>query len=151
MQFDQFSNQQSDLIGSDPDNNTVGYVGSQLYTPSDDSAGVAALSSLSNSTGGTSQAAKQEATFTKQEQQSPLGSPFNSPIGWVNHIMGIANYYKGAGAGNEYTNGFEKPQKNLPLQATKPEEYYAHWYNLMREYSQAEEVADKGQSQVRTR
>ena len=140
---DGLSDEMSDAIGSDPNNNTVGYVASQTLTnPVQDN-------SNDNVLGITAQKASQ--ALQKASQQSPLGSPYAGPIGWTERISSLARFFNNPERGNQYTTDLKKP---IPTQATKavdPQEFYAKWYESMRRFAEAEEVASRGQTQVRTR
>lgn len=144
--YDGQSDQLSDMIGSDPADNTVGSLHDQIY-PTTDSSISEDSTPLSLLKSGTAAIAKS----AKSESQSPLGSIYGSPVSWINHIMGVANYFKGDAKGNEYTDNIKKPQQQEPLKAVDPNSFYSKWYESMRRFSEAEEVASRGQTQVRSR
>lgn len=141
---DQLSDQISDHIGPNPNDNTVGNVIPQIYpdlsgTGQDDNASPI------------KKALTEVQKIAKSESQSPLGTLYGSPLTWTSHITNMSQFFKGGTPGNEYTNGFKKPQQNAPLQATDPAQFYAKWFESMRRFAEASEVADRGQTTVRSR
>lgn len=83
---------------------------------------------------------------------SPLGAGFvNSPAYITQRYSDLGNFFKGGEPGNFYTNRYEQPVKGQSPQSAKPGDFYAQWYEGMRRFAEAKEVADAGQTTVRSR
>lgn len=86
----------------------------------------------------------------KQAAIDTLGSSFYSS---APHIAAqytqLGKFFSGGEPGNLYTNRYEKPQEGAPLTAETPTKFQNSWFESMRDFSRAQEVADRGQSQVR--
>lgn len=88
--------------------------------------------------------------FGGQYGSSPLGMGFyNSPAYLAARFTDLGRFFTGAEPGNFYTNRYEQPQKTPALKSEDPAAYYSRWYERMRNFAQAEEVANRGQTQVR--
>lgn len=159
-QFDRLGDQLNDIIG-DHKNNNVKYMAEQVFgfasggavlEPSDDSA-AASDTDLSNPLNLARAVAKAGKTVYGggDNADSALGklSSYNSPLFLTGHIQAAGKFFNGAEPGNLYTNRYKQPEPNKPTASENPTDFYARWYNRMREFAQASEVADRGQSQVR--
>lgn len=77
---------------------------------------------------------------------------YNSPEGITQRITsGWGRFFSPQMNSGGTDSPIQKPGKNKAAESTNPTDFYARWYNRMREFAQAEEVANRGQSQVRTR
>ncbi len=105
---------------------------------------------------------KQDSTVNKIAKS--VGKSFSSSNGAnPDHLWGysspvmIAERYLQAGKfynpnyRNEYLNTFEKPPKPQTIQAQTTSDFYNKWYSMMRQFSQAEEVAGNGKVTTRSR
>lgn len=82
---------------------------------------------------------------------SPLGTGFyNSPVYITQHYSQMGKFFSGAEPGNAYTNRYVTPQKTNPVASTDPSDFFAEWYNKMRNFAQAREVAGTGEAEVRS-
>jgi len=139
--FDNISNQMSDFIGADPNDNTVSNVMDQIYPQM-----------LDSDTGSLAkQAQKEQRAEDKYASQSVLGSPYGGPLAWTERLTGLSRFFSGAEKGNTYTDSFKKPQQQEPVKAVDPQQFYAKWYESMRRFAEAEEVSSRGQTVVRNR
>lgn len=79
---------------------------------------------------------------------------YSSPFAIGAHIQGsFGNFFRGVNADPGSTNkSVGKPQEGKPPpQSETPNDFYARWYNRMRQFAEAEEVAGRGQVQTRSR
>lgn len=84
--------------------------------------------------------------------ESPLGQGFyNSSPYIASHYTQLGKFFTGAGAGNEYTNRFDQPTKQPAAKSENPGDFYARWYEGMRRFAEAEEVANHGQTIARSK
>ena len=146
---DNYQSQLSDMAGNDPDSNTVGSFFSKIFNPSTDTSGD---STGSNSLASTLTKAASSAASHGKYADSPLGSGFyNSPPMIAQRYMELGKFFKGAEPGNEYTNHFQTPQKPQNPKAETLNAFYNQWYEKMRQFAEAEQVATRGQVQTRSR
>lgn len=156
--FDQLGNTLNDLIGSH-ENNHVGHAGTQLFASGGLVGGDEGISDpqeglgLSSIMRDTARAANQ-GVF--QNSSNPaMGdkiTAYNSPLFFTSHLTSAwGNFFHGPQPNPGGTNTSpQQPGKGKAAQSENPTDFYARWYNRMREFAQAEEVANRGQSQVRT-
>lgn len=131
--------QYADASGPNPDDNTVGAAVPKIYGTDDTTDDNGLLAAVSKS-------AKDFKITTGTEKYT------NSPTYFAQHMTQLGKFFgAGVGSGNEYTNRIQAPARSKATQATNPEDFYAQWYNRMRNFSQAEEVASRGQGQIRGR
>lgn len=157
--FDTLGNSLNDLIGSH-ENNHVGHAGTQLFASGGLVGDNGSLSdpqdglSLSSVIRDTSRAAN--AGVFSNSSNPAMGdkiTAYNSPLFFTSHLTSAwGNFFHGPQPSPGSTNQPGKqPQGGKAAQSENPTDFYARWYNRMREFAQAEEVADRGQSQIRTR
>ena len=156
--FDQLGNSLNDLIGSH-ENNNVGHAGVHLFASgglasSDDLSDPQEGLSLSSVIRDTARAANQ-GVFNNSANPS-MGdriTSYNSPLFLTGHLASAwGHFFRGPEPNPGGTNQPpQKPQAGKATQSENPTDFYARWYNRMREFAQAEEVSNRGQSQIRTR
>lgn len=157
--YDQQSDQLSDALGYD--NNNVGYLMDQAFNQENntDTGGLLGGNDdsglLGCTVGTTTKAAREARTANKENSESPLGSPYASPLGWAERITGFArsipDYFKPNA--NEYTNSLvdaRRPQKGQPAKAIGPQDTYDKFFARLRNFARAEETSEKGRVQIRT-
>lgn len=149
--YDGVGDSMSSMIGSDPNQNSVGNVWDSVY-PSDGSVGGCTCMALYYNNKTANQQQKQANACSTSVLKSPLGSEYGTSFQWARGIQDWAQFFKGVGPGNEYTNHLvtQKPMFGKGAEAVNPEEFYNKWYDRMRHFAQAEALVDKG-NQVRTR
>ena len=160
--FDQLQNQLADAI--DHDTNNVGHFATQVFGFAQGGAVSSADPGLveANSDIGLTQriinAAQKTTTGADATASggrygdSPLGAGFYNSAPYIaSHYTQLGKFFSGADPGSKYTDHYTTPQKEQPVQSQNPEDFYARWYNRMRNFAQAEEVAAKGQTTVRTK
>jgi len=77
---------------------------------------------------------------------------YNSPEGITQRISsGWGHFFSPQMNSGGTDAAMQKPGKSKPETSSNPDDFYAHWYLKMRQFAQAEEVADRGQSQIKTR
>jgi len=159
--FDQQQRALADAIA--PETNNVGHFIEQIYGPGYAQGGVVdpGLSQESSELGMTQRiiaAANKSTTGADATASggrygdSPLGQGFYNSAPYIaSHYTQLGKFFgSGTEAGNRYTDHFVPPEKSQPVKSQDPEDFFARWYNRMRNFSQSEEVASRGQSQVRT-
>lgn len=83
---------------------------------------------------------------------SPLGEGFYNSAPYIaSHYTNLGKFFSGAPAGNEYTNHYTQPAKNPAIKSEDPNSFYARFYEGMRRFAEAKEVADAGQTITRSR
>ncbi len=147
--FDTLGNTLNDIIGSHGNNN-VGWAGKQVFgyaeggevSTDDFNPGTALGSALI--------AAKQ--TYGGKQDTSYIGGNFiNSPSYMMQHFSQLGKFFHGGEPGNLYTNRFKQPEPTKTQAMENPNAYYSQWYERMRNFAQAEEVANRGQPQIRSK
>ncbi len=154
MFFTKMGHQLYDIIGSS-DNNTVGHVADQVFTKGYASGGIVG-----------------DESGTKLTDNDPLGVNSIIKAGTKGLSSAATNYDKtfkdqmtlGHFIHNNFGNFFHasdmggtNKEVKQPVASTKaatavdPGEYYAKWYMDMRRFAEAGEVAQRGQTQVRSR
>jgi len=161
--FDQLQNQLADAI--DHDTNNVGHFATQVFRFAQGGAVSSAdpgLMEASSELGLTQKIINAAQKTTTGADASASGGKYgDSPTGagFYNSAPYIASHYSqlgkffgsGTESGNKYTDHYTTPQKEQPVQSQNPEDFYARWYNRLRNFAQATEVADRGQTTVRTK
>lgn len=157
MFFTKLGHQLYDIIGS-PDNNTVAHASTQLFAQGfseggivgdesttrltdNDPLGVNSLirqGSKSLSKGLSNASTNYDKTF---KEQMTMGHFIHNNFG---------TFFKGADTGGTNTQA-KPPTPAKGTTAVDPTEFYARWYNSMRQFAQASEVAQHGQTTVRSR
>lgn len=145
--FQGMSDTLADTIGPDPANNTVGYVGPQIYQ---DNTGNS-IDDTGSDTGLIHSLAK--AAKSGLNNSSAADSFYRSPAYMAQRYTELGKFFGGLGtsSGAEYTSRIKQPSHNKPAQAENPSDFYARWYNKMRQFAESSEVANRGQTTVRTR
>lgn len=78
-------------------------------------------------------------------------SAYNDPFFLTPHIQNsYGRFFTGADPGST-NKPIQQPQPNKPLQSEDPETFYSRWYQRMRNFAEADEVASRGQTITRTR
>ena len=81
---------------------------------------------------------------------SPLGYGFyNSPAYLAARFTDLGRFFTQSEPGNFYTNRYKQPEPGQPVKSEDPVAFYSRWYERMRNFAQAEEVATRGQPQIR--
>lgn len=156
--FNKLGSQLYDIIGS-PENNTVGYAASQIFSKGYASGGVVTDEDGTRLTdsdpiGVNSLIRKAGNSLTKglSTAADTYGKSFKDQMTMGHFIhTNFGQFFKGADPGG--TNQQIKMPTNSvkATQATDPTEYYSRWYESMRRFAQANEVAAHGQQTVRSR
>lgn len=151
--FDRLGATLGDYLGSH-ENNNVGYIGKKVFgfdeggavDTTDNTPDTPTWLKAINSVAG---AAKQ--TIDKGYGYGATGSFYNSPAYIASHYTALGKFFNSAEPGNKYTDRYISPTKVDNPQIEDPETFYARWYNRMRNFAQAEEIAGHGQPTVRSR
>jgi len=161
--FDKIQQELADAI--DPETNTVGHFVEQIYgTPkgfaagglagdsglAEESSNIGLLQKLTNAAQKTTIGADSSANAF----DNPLGkqSSYGSPTFLASHYTQLGKFFgSGQEPGNRYTDHYTTPQKGQPAQSQNPEDFYARWYNRLRNFAQATEIADRGQTTIRSK
>lgn len=147
--FDTLGNTLNDIVNSHPNNN-MGWAGQQVF-------GYAEGGEVTDtvSTPGVLQAlataGKQTMNNSRQDTSYIGGNFINSPTYMMQHYSQLGKFFTGAEPGNLYTNRYKSPEPSKPPVAENPNDFYARWYMSMRRFAEAEEVASRGQPQVRSK
>ncbi len=164
--FDKLQNELADAI--DPENNNVGHFVEQVFGTPKGFAQGGAVSSVDpgiaeeGSALGSMQKivnAAQKSTIGANASasggrfgDSPLGQGFYNSAPYIaSHYTQLGKFFSGADPGSKYTDRYESPQKGQPAQSQNPEDWYAKFYNRLRNFAQATEIAGRGQETVRTK
>lgn len=153
--FDKLGTALNGIIGS-PENNNVKYAIGEIF-PQKFAAGGAVTDtgpegdplSLNNVFRNTVQAAGK----TANDSYNAMGkhSAYNDPYFLTSHIQNAyGRFFSGADTGST-NKPIQQPQQAKPLQSEDPQTFYARWYQRMRNFAEAEEVASRGQTQIRSR
>lgn len=136
--FDKLGQQLNDMIGSH-ENNNVAWAISNLP-------GYAEGGEVSddNSLLGVLKATGKAAKDTFNNRDNILGNYTNSPTYQAQHYAQFGKFFTGAEQGNRYTDRYKQPEQSKPQPSASPTEFYAKWYNRLREFAQASEVANMG-------
>lgn len=146
--FDSLGNQLYDIIDNH-ENNNVGWMLKQFaLVKGFDEGGV--VDDSIESGGGTLGVIGKAVGKTLKQDTSALGGNFvNSPTYLAQHYTQAGKFFTGAEQGNKYTDHFQTPEKTKSPTSENPTDFYARWYNRMREFAEASEVANRGQTTVR--
>jgi hypothetical protein len=161
--FDQQQQKLADAI--DPETNTVGHFVEQIYGPVKGYAQGGAVDPGLSETGsdlgimqkiiGAANKSTTGADATASGGRygdSPLGQGFYNSAPYIaSHYTQLGKFFgPGTEPGNKYSDHFTQPQKSQPVQSQNPEDFYARFYNRMRNMAQAEEIANRGQTTVKS-
>jgi len=156
MFFSKMGTQLYDIIGS-AENNTVGHVANQLFGKGYAEGGIVGdegtkltdydplgTNSLIHKTGtaltkGIGGAA--EAYGKSFREQMTMGHFIHNNFG---------SFFKASDTGGTNSQ-IKPPTQGKATAATDPNDFYAKWYDGMRRFAEASEVAGRGQAQVRSR
>lgn len=138
--FDNLGNMLNDMIGT-TQNNNVGWAGKQIfgYAEGGEVEDPGSAAGLFHAVAG---AAKN--TMNRQDTSALGGNFVNSPTYMMQHFSQLGKFFNGAEPGNQYTNHYKPPEPSKPPQAADPNDFFAKWYMSMRKFSEAAEVADRG-------
>lgn len=83
---------------------------------------------------------------------NPLGGGFYNSAPYIaSHYTNLGKFFSGAEPGNYYTNKYEQPVKGQAPKSDSPNTFYSQFYEGMRRFSEASEIANAGQTIVRPR
>ena len=158
MFFTKVGNQLYDLIGS-TENNTVGSVADNIFATGFAEGGLVGDESATRLTDndplGVNSMIKQGAKSINKTLAGKASDPnktFREHMTNLHYIQSnFGHFFKGADTGG--TNQQMKPptQTKAAPDAATPSEFYARWYDSMRKFAEAGEVAQRGQTTVRSR
>lgn len=146
MFFTKVGQQLYDIIGSS-ENNTVGYAADQIFATGyaegglvggDDPLGVNSLIK-SGMKGVSTATSNYDKTF---KDQMTMGHFIHNNFG---------TFFKASDSGGTNKEIKSPIASTKPTTATDPNDYYARWYDSMRKFAQAAEVAQRGQTTIRSR
>lgn len=142
--FDKLGGILSDTIGSH-DNNHVGWAGENIigYAEGGEVGDPLSAGNLLQSIGNAAKPA-----IDNGYGNATLGKFYNSPVYIASHYSQLGKFFNYPG--NSYNTTVKQPQPNAPAEAEDPKDFYSRWYESMRRFAQAEEVATRGQPQVRS-
>lgn len=162
--FDTMQERLADAI--DPSTNTVGHFIKQIYAAPGFASGgsvndtlnsdheltdMSVLKNIANQAKASTTTADASVSGGKFGDTA-LGSAFyNSPAYIMQHYSQLGKFFSGAESGNKYTDHYAVPQKTQAPVSEDPNDFYARFYNKMRQFAQAEEITGAGQAEVRTR
>jgi hypothetical protein len=89
-------------------------------------------------------------SLKKQAEENYRTDFFHSPLYTTRQYQEMGKFFSPTEPGNFYTNRYAQPRKNQPVQSTKASDFYERWYERMRNFAQGEEVATRGQPQIRS-
>ena len=163
-----FDSQQQKLAdGIDPITNTVGHFVKEIYkspqgfasggladnklSVDDESTNLALLRNIANEAKAGTTGADAIASGGKYGDSATGSGFYNSPAYLMQHYSQLGKFFSGAEPGNAYTNRYAIPQKQTRPPSEDPNDYYARWYDKMRQFAEAREVAGTGEAEVRSR
>ena len=149
--WDKLGAELNDIIGSH-ENNNVGWMYNQIYPKHFDEGGVATSDTDPSLMGTLKTVAKGvKDTYGGRQDTSALGGNFvNSPTYLMQHYYNAGKFFTGAESGNKYTDRYQNPHQSKVTQGEPASNFYAKWYETMRRFAEASEVANRGQTTVRS-
>lgn len=134
----------SDIIGSH-DNNHVGWAGENIvgYAEGGEVSDPLSTSGILSSIGNAAKPA-----VDKGYGHGALGVFTNSPTYIMQHYAQLGKFF--SYPGNSYNTSFKQPQEGPAPEAADPKDFFSKWYESMRRFAQAEEIATRGQPQIRS-
>lgn len=156
MFFNKLGTQLYDIIG-DPENNTVKHAVNQIFPKGFASGGIVGDEGdrlTDNDPLGVNSLIHKEGNALAKGVSSAAdayGSSFKNQM-TLGHFIhnNFGSFFKGADPGGT-NDKMKQPTPTKPTAATDPNDYYSKWYESMRRFAEAGEVAARGQAQVRSR
>lgn len=158
MFFTKVGQQLYDIIGS-PDNNSVGYAHKQLFAQGFSEGGLVGDESTTHLTdndplGVNSMIRTGSKAITKglSSAASNYDKSFKEQMTLGHYIHNnFGSFFKGADPGGTNDKMKMPTQTKAAPAAVEPNEFYNSWYMSMRRFAEASEVAQRGQTTVRSR
>lgn len=158
MFFTKVGNQLYDIIGS-AENNTVGNASSQIFATGYAEGGLVGDESATRLTDtdplGVNSMIKQGAKSINKSFSDKGKDPnkaFREQMTNMHYIQSnFGQFFKGADTGGTNTAPKAPTQTKGVAEAVNPSEFYARWYESLRRFAEAQEVAQRGHQTVRSR
>jgi hypothetical protein len=153
MFFTKLGHQLYDMIGS-PENNTVGHVTSVMYSEGGLVSDETGTRLTDNDPLGVNSLIKSGAKSISKTLTNNANDPnkaFKEQMTNLHYITSnFGHFFKGGDTGGT-NDKIKPPVQGKGISATDPNDFYAKWYMSMRRFSEAAEVASRGQTTVRSR